>query len=195
MPPELAVHVALFTNVQNASFLRDQLLTGNTQFEYALIDASMILSTRHILAATFRAMNDYLSERLKSRNIHSEIVFCLSNNNNILEAFKKFGVSESTTSLIVVKVSIDPNVTHESIAAHLQEAIEGNPVPFEDSSFKGISDVSKIAKAYKISATQQANGKSMSAPPMQGDKGGYAPDGRRELEVSILGLMALRGAT
>ncbi len=28
-------------------------------------------------------MNDYLNERLKSRNIHSEIVFCLSPNNNV----------------------------------------------------------------------------------------------------------------
>lgn len=28
-------------------------------------------------------MNDYLNDRLKSRNIHSEIVFSLSPNNNV----------------------------------------------------------------------------------------------------------------
>jgi EKC/KEOPS complex subunit CGI121/TPRKB len=115
MPPELALHVAMYTDVENASFLKDQLLAGNAEFEYAFIDASMvrcpfpnfptsqspiilplhtsltvvyswvfqILSTKHVLAAAFRAMNDHLNERLKSRNIHSEIVFCLSPNNNV----------------------------------------------------------------------------------------------------------------
>lgn len=42
MPPELAVYVALYTDLQNAHFLREQLLAGNTDFEYAFIDASMV---------------------------------------------------------------------------------------------------------------------------------------------------------
>lgn len=39
---ELPIHVALYRNVENAAFLRQQLLTGNAEFEYALIDASMV---------------------------------------------------------------------------------------------------------------------------------------------------------
>ena len=42
LPPDLAVHIALYTDLQNASFLRDQLLQGNPDFEYALIDASVV---------------------------------------------------------------------------------------------------------------------------------------------------------
>ena len=42
MPPELALFVALYTAVENASFLKDQLLAGNADFEYAFIDASMV---------------------------------------------------------------------------------------------------------------------------------------------------------
>lgn len=42
LPPDLAVHVALYTDLQNAPFLRDQLLQGNPAFEYALIDASVV---------------------------------------------------------------------------------------------------------------------------------------------------------
>ena len=42
LPPDLAVHVALYTEVQNAPYLRDQLLQGNQDFEYALIDASVV---------------------------------------------------------------------------------------------------------------------------------------------------------
>lgn len=42
LPPDLAVHIALYTDLQNAPFLRDQLLRGNPDFEYALIDASVV---------------------------------------------------------------------------------------------------------------------------------------------------------
>ncbi len=37
----------------------------------------------HVLAAVFRAANDYQNGRIKSRNVHSEIVFALSPNNNV----------------------------------------------------------------------------------------------------------------
>ena len=42
-----------------------------------------VLSVQHLLAAVFRAVNDLLHSRLKSRNVHSEIVFSLSPNNNV----------------------------------------------------------------------------------------------------------------
>ena len=42
LPPDLAVHVALYTEIQNAPYLRDQLLQGNQDFEYSLIDASVV---------------------------------------------------------------------------------------------------------------------------------------------------------
>ena len=42
LPPDLAVHVALYTEVQNAPYLRDQLLQGNQGFEYALVDANVV---------------------------------------------------------------------------------------------------------------------------------------------------------
>jgi EKC/KEOPS complex subunit CGI121/TPRKB len=194
MPPELAVHVAIYKNVENAPFLKEQLLAGNTDFEYAFIDASMILSTTHVLAATFRALNDYLCERLKSRNIHSEIVFCLSPNNNIGEAFRRYGVSDTSKSLVVIKVSTDPSFTHDSVEAHLKEVVQGSPLPFEDSSFEDISDLPKIAKAYKLSQTQGTKVKSTPNAVANGD-GVSDPNERHELEVSVLGLMALRGAT
>lgn len=42
LPPELAVHVALYRDLQNASFLREQLLAGNSEFEYAFVDANLV---------------------------------------------------------------------------------------------------------------------------------------------------------
>ena len=41
-PASLPIHVALYRDVQNAAFLRQQLITGKADFEYAFIDASMV---------------------------------------------------------------------------------------------------------------------------------------------------------
>ena len=38
-----AVYAGLFIDVQNAAFLRQQLLEGNTAFEYAFLDAATVL--------------------------------------------------------------------------------------------------------------------------------------------------------
>lgn len=40
--PNHPLYVALFKDVQNASFLRKQLLEGNSDFEYAFLDASVV---------------------------------------------------------------------------------------------------------------------------------------------------------
>jgi hypothetical protein len=42
LPSSHQIHIALYRNITNASFLHEQLLAGNTAFEYALIDASVV---------------------------------------------------------------------------------------------------------------------------------------------------------
>jgi EKC/KEOPS complex subunit CGI121/TPRKB len=42
LPVSHVLHVALFHAVSNAAFLHQQLLDGNSEFEYAFIDASVV---------------------------------------------------------------------------------------------------------------------------------------------------------
>lgn len=42
MPPEMALYATVYTDVENAALLKEQLLAGNSEFEYAFIDASMV---------------------------------------------------------------------------------------------------------------------------------------------------------
>ena len=42
-----------------------------------------IISTVHALAAVYRALQDYLQGRQRSKNVHSEIVYSLNPNNNV----------------------------------------------------------------------------------------------------------------
>lgn len=42
LPARYAVHLVLVRNVRNAAFLHSQLLARNSDFEYALVDASVV---------------------------------------------------------------------------------------------------------------------------------------------------------
>lgn len=98
-------------------------------------------------------------------------------------------MDDSTTNLLVIKVATTPEVTSASVGQHLSEHIKGTEIPFDDASFHDISDLNRIKKIYKI------------APPAArkvGKQANGVPSGinqTRNLEVQILGAMALRGAT
>lgn len=42
VPGNIPLQVALYKDLKNASFLREQLLSGNADFQYAFIDATMV---------------------------------------------------------------------------------------------------------------------------------------------------------
>ncbi|KAA8892945.1 protein cgi121 [Sphaerosporella brunnea] len=151
IPQPHAVHIFAFKDVSNASYLREQLLAGNSDFEYAFIDASALVSTAHALAAVHQAVHNLLvKQKLRTRNVHSEIVFCLSPNNNITESFRRFGISETTTSLVCVKVSSRENpISAEETEIRLQQAVKGLPAQFNDEFMAQTTDWAKVAKCYK----------------------------------------------
>ncbi|KAI4140277.1 MAG: hypothetical protein L6R39_005866 [Caloplaca ligustica] len=206
LPDEIQVYAVLYKDVENAAFLQQQLLAGNAAFEYAFIDASAIVSSTHLLAAVFRAATDWLNGRLKSKNVHSEIVFCLSMNNNIAESFRRFGISPTTTSLYAVKVSKAPSVNAETVHRHLSESIEGNQLPFDDAEIARLTDIAKLRKIYKLIDTVKGGSKtgSQRGRGSRNEVGGSTMANgdtekkdaeKKELEMMVLGLMALRGAT
>ncbi|KUJ24562.1 CGI-121-domain-containing protein [Mollisia scopiformis] len=186
LPQSHSIHIALYRNLQNAAFLQQQLLEGNTDYEYALIDASVIVSKIHALAAVYRAVNDLLANRLRSRNVHSEIVFSLSPNNNISESFRRFGIQPTTTSLLLIKVSTPTSETSPSdLSSRLSTQIQGDAVPFTDEEIGTMTDLGRVRKIYKLNVPGGGGKK----------KDGNTAEERREMEMLILGAMALRGAT
>lgn len=119
------------------------------------------------------------------------------------EAFRRFGISDSTRNLLVVKVSTDPQVTQATVAQHLSTHVKGREIPFDDVTLRGLSDVERIRKVYKISL-----------PPPHSSSGKNHKGGRDDVVTNgdkvtildsttfssnlvrqVLGLMALRGAT
>ncbi|KAF2708073.1 CGI-121-domain-containing protein [Pleomassaria siparia CBS 279.74] len=189
--PDYPIQVALFKDVKNATFLRSQLLEANADFDYAFIDATMILTPLHLLHPTFLSLHLALSTppRLKSRTPHSEIIFRLHPNNNIGESYRKFGITDTTTSLIAVKLSLTPEITSESVAKHLGDVVEGTSVEIGENGEQlgEMCQVSKIRKVYKLGDGGKPKGK-------KGVVNGDADvDERKQMESVILGIMSVKG--
>ncbi|TKX23264.1 putative kinase-binding protein [Elsinoe australis] len=174
------IYAALFEDVENAQFLRDQLLQGNSAFEYAFLDASMILSRDHLLAACFKAINDMANDRLKTRNVHSEIVFALSPNNNIAESFRRFGLSNESKNIIAMKVATKAEITCESIQSHLVDNVKGTPQHLTDSRLAQARDLLRLRKVYKFDMKIDAKQKTAAVDEAQ-------------VLSAVIGSMALRG--
>ncbi|KAL8696510.1 MAG: hypothetical protein Q9224_002756 [Gallowayella concinna] len=165
LPEDLTIYIALYQDVKNAAFLQQQLLQGNTAFEYAFLDASMIA-----------------------------------------ESFRRFGISPATTSMYAIKVASNTPTDATSIRKHLSDNIEGTPLPFTDLEIAQVTDIVKVRKIYKLTnvtkGNSRINGKGRKEKQKQdegvgsvnGDQGQEDAE-RKELEIMVLGLMALRGAT
>ncbi len=72
LPQSHAIHIALYRDMKNATFLQQQLLAGNTNFEYALIDAGVVRigASFLCLAPSIQYSSEFLSPP-KSRAINS----------------------------------------------------------------------------------------------------------------------------
>ena len=83
IPATHRVYAAFFRNVTNTEFLHSQLLARNPNFNYAFLDASSIISRRHLLSAIFNALVTLLDGTLLTATAHSEVVLSLSPNSNV----------------------------------------------------------------------------------------------------------------
>lgn len=143
--------------------------------------------------------------RLRSRNIHSEIVYCLGYTNNIATTLNCFGISEKTRDLLVVRISCPPlglnnSADATSVESHLRENVHGDFADFDDKALSGIVDTQKVKKIYKLGlsneggkARRRKDGSIEGKAGSGNSEGESDPSEKKELEIQILGLMAIRG--
>ncbi|KAI0405844.1 kinase binding protein CGI-121-domain-containing protein [Xylaria palmicola] len=189
VPATHSVHVAVFRDVENAAFLHQQLLARNADFEYALIDAGVITSRLQVLSAAFKAITVESAGTMKTPNVHSEIVYSLSPANNIVEAYRRYGITPTTRDLVIVKVLVTPPVvdparpprTARDVEKHLLAHVQGKPVPFTDRALSELTDWGRVRKYYKLNGVGW----------LEGIKDPVAKN--REMDMLVMGGMALRG--
>ncbi|KAI0922299.1 hypothetical protein AcW2_007031 [Taiwanofungus camphoratus] len=160
-PAEVAcVYITLFTNVSNASQLRSRIIRaslmqgdeGDLEREavnFAFIDARLICSVLHLQTAIIQAILAHSQGSLRTKTVHSEVLWALSPSNNITEAIKRFGVSDSATSLFVVRIgSQGLNDVQDRMKAVVSGDLSTTDV------LSHITDWGSIKKFYKLNNEQ-----------------------------------------
>ncbi|KAI0719219.1 CGI-121-domain-containing protein [Fomitopsis betulina] len=164
LPDHLAhVHLALFHNVANAPHIRQRIVRasqlatpeGDQEREalnFAFIDARLIASLLHLQTAVHQAILAEVQGALRTKTVHSEIIWALSPNNNITEAIRRFGVSDTATSLFVVRVG-GPGT---SIEDDMKAVVAGDVLPLAD--LPKLTDWATVKKYYKLNADPACKG-------------------------------------
>jgi len=150
------VHIALFTNVSNSAQLRSRIVQAasleghegdveRNAVNFAFIDARLICSRLHLQTAIYQAVLAHAQGALRTKTIHSEILWTLNPSNNISEAIRRYGVSDATTSLIVVRIG---SANDADVLEQMHAAVSGRVSSFD--SLESITDWSSVKKYYKL---------------------------------------------
>lgn len=124
------ISVLLFENVTNASEIRQGLISGDEKFEFAFVDPSNIVSIEQLKLAIYRALNDAESGHMRTKSIHGEILFCFSPVNNIMDAFRRFGINDHTCAFFAIKVADNIDNLEES-ENFIRDKVTGHEIDVE----------------------------------------------------------------
>lgn len=148
--PEYSVSVTLFVDISNIDELRKMLVEG--KLGAALVNATMVPDILPVLLATNKAVHLNVCGKLKTRSVHSEVVFNLSPSNNIRESLQTFGLSDKDPAVLVVVI----NKEETNDMTNVVPLIKGEQVPL--TKLQSIMDEMKIKKVYKIPDVELSTG-------------------------------------
>uniref|UniRef100_UPI00358F1826 EKC/KEOPS complex subunit Tprkb-like n=1 Tax=Myxine glutinosa TaxID=7769 RepID=UPI00358F1826 len=158
--PDCRVSLLLFDEVKNAAQLRQQVLRGN--LPAAFITPSMVLDPIQVLVAVNKSVHNHRLQKMKTHGLYSEIIYNLSPSKSITESFRRFGITDNDTSLLVITVDLgggkgrDGGSDDPGIGATMAASVEGRQLPIGELS--QLTDVCKIKKFYKVTEEEERLG-------------------------------------
>ncbi|KAJ3508447.1 hypothetical protein NLJ89_g5747 [Agrocybe chaxingu] len=150
-------HLVLFSNVTNAVALKSRIVAASTAegavgeqereaVNFAFIDARLITSKLHLETAIYQAILAEHQDGLRTRTVHSEILYYLNPTHNITEAIRRYGVSGENKDIFVVRV-VSPEL-EPSVESKMKAVVTGDIVPASE--LRHITDWSSIKKYHKL---------------------------------------------
>ncbi|KIP10554.1 hypothetical protein PHLGIDRAFT_22190 [Phlebiopsis gigantea 11061_1 CR5-6] len=155
-PPQFTtVYVALFTEVENAAELKKRLVAASVMpgeegdiereaVNFAFIDARLITSALHLQTAIYHAVLAATQESLRTKTVHSEVLWTLNPSHNISEAFRRYGVSDDSKTMFVARIGAEAPQVQDKMKA----VVKGKIAPF--SALSMITDWAAVKKHHKL---------------------------------------------
>ncbi|KAE8248910.1 hypothetical protein A4X13_0g5423 [Tilletia indica] len=158
--PYQTTTLALFPSLppSTSSQLRSRLLAApqgtpeeRASLNYAFIDAKLITSERHLRTGLHQALlavskgqggADGVEGGMRTKNAHSEVLFALHPSGNIGESIRKFGISATTTSLLLLRVGTSP-ATSQTILEEMRALISSSSSDEERSQELQVADLAR----------------------------------------------------
>ncbi|KAI0269412.1 CGI-121-domain-containing protein, partial [Gloeopeniophorella convolvens] len=150
------VHIALFKHVTNAAELRARIVRASTlegeegdaereAVNFGFVDARLVTSVLHIQTAITQALLSASQNALRTKTVHSEVIWALNPSNNITEALRRYGVSDDSTALLVIRIDpLDP----QSVEPRMRAVVQGTLVPLSD--LTDLTDWTAVKKYNKL---------------------------------------------
>ncbi|KAG9317016.1 hypothetical protein JVU11DRAFT_1198 [Chiua virens] len=109
------------------------------------IDRYQITSPLHLQTAAMQALFAESGKTMRTKTVHSEIIWHLNPTNNITEAFKLYGVSDTMTDLIVMHIA---SWEREDVLESMRAVVDGELDLLANIS--QVTDWQAVMKLYKL---------------------------------------------
>jgi len=155
--------VSLFKDIQNPGSILSRIQSASKlegeegdrerqRVNFAFVDAKLITSHTHLQTAIVQALLAAARDDLRTKTVHSEIIWSLDPSTNISDALRRFGVSKNTKGLLLVRVT---DLTKDSAIAgkveqSMKELIPG--VIADLSELSTFTDWKEVRKVYRLNA-------------------------------------------
>ncbi|KAJ1974520.1 hypothetical protein H4R35_003570 [Dimargaris xerosporica] len=107
-------------------------------------DVSNVLDPFQLLTAAHRAVQAAEHDQLRTRSIYSEIIYCLSPEVHIAEAYARYGLNPSTRHVVAVGVG----TSSTKFDQEAQATVKGTQVPMSE--LGKFTNVALVRQYYKI---------------------------------------------
>ncbi|XP_076473035.1 EKC/KEOPS complex subunit TPRKB-like [Babylonia areolata] len=142
--PDTTITLALFRDVENAKEIRQAVMSG--KFDASLLKASLVMDEFLVTVAANKAVHAQRCGKMTTKTVHSEILFNLSAGRKITEAFRKIGISDGDTAVLVAIVGSGEE-SRRSLET-LKGLVVGRQVDLEE--LPSLADHPAIRKEYKL---------------------------------------------
>ncbi|KAJ4471994.1 kinase binding protein CGI-121-domain-containing protein [Lentinula aciculospora] len=119
---------------------------------FSFINASLVTSRLHLETAINQAILAESQGSLRTKTVHSEILFALNPTNNITEAIRRYGVSDTSKALLVVYVG-DLLASTSNVENKMEKVVDGTIVTFDK--LAEVTDWDTLIKYHKVNVTEK----------------------------------------